>query len=304
MSDDGTAVSAAAGRGHVTLGPVGVWTTVPQWPADPAEIGAVGAELEALGYGAVWIGGSAGQFAPAAALLAATRRLVVATGVIEVWSNPAATVAAEHEQLAAAYPGRFLLGLGPGHAPAVEARGQRYERPLAKLAAYLDELDRAAAPVPPGERVLAALGPKALALAGQRSAGAHPYNVTTGHTAVARAALGPGPLLAPEQKVYFGEDPGDARAVARQKLARTLELPNYSNNLRRLGMTDEDFAGGGSDRLLDALVAWGSPDTVAARLREHFDAGADHVAVQVIRRGDPAGLPRDEWREAAPALLG
>jgi probable F420-dependent oxidoreductase len=287
MSDDGTAASAAAGRGHVTLGAVGVWTTVPQWPADPAEIGAVGAELEALGYGAVWIGGSTGQFAPAAALLAATRRLVVATGVIEVWSNPAATVAAGHEQLAAAYPGRFLL-----------------ERPLAKLAAYLDELDSAAAPVPRGERVLAALGPKALALAGRRSAGAHPYNVTTGHTAVARAALGPGPLLAPEQKVYFGEDPGEARAVARRKLARTLELPNYSNNLRRLGMTDEDFAGGGSDRLLDALVAWGSPDTVAARLREHFDAGADHVAVQVIRRGDPAGLPRDEWREAAPALLG
>jgi probable F420-dependent oxidoreductase len=304
MSDGESASAAAAGRGHVTLGPVGVWTTVPQWPADPAAVGEVGAELEELGFSAVWIGGSTGQCAPAAALLAATRRLVVATGVIEVWSNPAETVAAEHRRLATAYPGRFLLGLGPGHAPAVEARGQRYERPLAKLSSYLDELDAAPTPVPPGERVLAALGPKALALAGRRSAGAHPYNVTTGHTAVARAALGPGPLLAPEQKVYFGEDPDDARAVARQKLARTLDLPNYSNNLRRLGMTDEDFAGGGSDRLVDAVVAWGSPDDVAARVRAHLDAGADHVCIQVILGGDQAGLPRAQWRVAATALLG
>ena len=292
-----------ASRGRVELGPVGVWTVLPQWPADPAVVGEVGAELEDLGFAAVWIGGSAGQFAPAAALLAATRRLVVATGVVEVWSNPAAAVAAEHHQLASAYPGRFLLGLGAGHAPAVEARGQRYERPLAKLSSYLGELDAARTPVPLGERVLAALGPKALALAGQRSAGAHPYNVTAGHTAVARAALGPGPLLAPEQKVYFSNDPAEARDVARQKLGRTLELPNYSNNLRRLGFGDDDFAGGGSDRLLDALVAWGTPESVAGQVRQHFDAGADHVCIQVLPSVSQGGLPRAEWRIAAAALL-
>jgi probable F420-dependent oxidoreductase len=302
MSQERSAPTAA-GRGRVELGPVGVWTSMPQWPSDPGAIGDVGAELEELGFAAVWIGGSTGQFAPAAALLAATTRLVVATGIIEVWSNPADRVAAEHDRLAAAYPGRFLLGLGPGHAPAVEARGQRYERPLAKLESYLDELDAARTPVPAGERILAALGPRALALAGQRSAGAHPYNVTVEHTAIARAALGSGPLLAPEQKVYFGDDPGDAREVARQKLGRTLDLPNYSNNLRRLGLDDEDFAGGGSDRLLDALVAWGSPDTVAGRVRAHFDAGADHVCVQVLLGGGRGGLPRAGWRIAAAALL-
>jgi probable F420-dependent oxidoreductase len=304
MTDEGSAAAAAAGRGHVELGPVGVWTSMPQWPADPGAIGAAGAELEELGFGAVWIGGSVGQFAPAAALLAATTRLVVATGVIEVWANPAQTVAVEHDRLAAAYPGRFLLGLGPGHAPAVEARGQRYERPLAKLSSYLDELDSARPPVPAGERVLAALGPRALALAGQRSAGAHPYNVTVEHTAIARAALGPGPLLAPEQKVYFSDDPADAREVARQKIARTLELPNYSNNLRRLGLDEQDFAGGGSDRLLDGLVAWGSPDKVAGRVRAHLDAGADHVCVQVLVGDGQPGLPLAEWRIAAAALLG
>jgi probable F420-dependent oxidoreductase len=276
---------------------------VPQWPADPGAVGEAGAELEELGFAAVWIGGSTGQFAPAAALLAATTRLVVATGVIEVWLNPASTVAAEHDRLAGTYPGRFLLGLGPGHAPAVEARGQRYERPVAKLASYLDELDAARPPVPAAERVLAALGPRALALAGQRSAGAHPYNVTVEHTAVARAALGPDPLLAPEQKVYFSEDPGDAREVARQKLARTLDLPNYRNNLLRLGFDEDDFANGGSNRLLDALVAWGSPDTVADRVRAHLDAGANHVCVQVIPGGGRAGLPLAEWRIAAAALL-
>ena len=303
MTDERPA-AATAGRGHVELGPVGVWTSMPQWPADPGAIGAAGAELEELGFGAVWIGGSAGQFAPAAALLAATTRLVVATGVIEVWANPAQTVAAEHDRLTAAYPGRFLLGLGPGHAPAVEARGQRYERPLAKLSSYLDELDSARPPVPAGERVLAALGPRALGLAGQRSAGAHPYNVTVEHTAIARAALGPGPLLAPEQKVYFSDDPADAREVARQKIARTLELPNYSNNLRRLGLDEQDFAGGGSDRLLDGLVAWGSPDKVAGRVRAHLDAGADHVCVQVLVGDGQSGLPLAEWRIAAAALLG
>jgi probable F420-dependent oxidoreductase len=287
----------------VELGPVGVWTTVPQWPTDPGAVGEVGAELEELGFAAAWIGGSTGQFAPAAALLAATTRLVVATGVIEVWSNAASAVAAEHDRLAGAYPGRFLLGLGPGHAPAVEARGQRYERPIAKLASYLDELDAAEPPVPAAERVLAALGPRALALAGQRSAGAHPYNVTVEHTAIARAALGPDPLLAPEQKVYFSEDPGDARDVARQKLARTLDLPNYRNNLLRLGLDEDDFAGGGSNRLLDALVAWGSPDTVAHRVRAHLDAGASHVCVQAIPGGGRTGLPLAEWRIAAAALL-
>jgi probable F420-dependent oxidoreductase len=296
--------SPAPIRPSVDIGRLGVWTGRGQWPRDLGAAGEAGAELESLGFGAAWIGGSSGQFPPAEAVLAATTTLAVATGIVEMWSNPAPEVAEGHHRLTARHPGRFLLGLGPGHAPTAEAVGERYLRPLAKLASYLDELDRAEHPVALSERVLAALGPKALAMSARRSAGAHPYNVTPDHTAQARSILGPTPLLAPEQKLFFGTDPSVARQVARRSLAIYLQLPNYLNNFRRLGFDDGDFADGGSDRLVDAMVAWGSGEGVARRVQEHMDAGASHVTVQVLSTGKPGVLPRTEWRVAAQALLG
>ena len=286
-----------------TLGKIGVWTSVRQWPEDRGAIGEAAAELEQLRFTAAWIGGSTGQFPVAGAILAATTNFVAATGVVQVWINPAAEVAARHHELTTAHPGRFILGLGVGHAPAVTAAGLNYERPLQKLASYLDELDRAEHPVPQSERVIAALKPKALALAGVRAAGAHPYNVPPEHTARARAALGPSALLIPEHKVFFGTDPSAARTVARRALAIYLNLPNYVDNLRQFGFDDPDFAGGGSDRLVDTLVAWGSDDAVRARIQEHLDAGANQVAVQVLNASEQPGLPRVEWRHAAEVLL-
>jgi probable F420-dependent oxidoreductase len=286
------------------IGKIGVWTNMRQWPDDRSVIGDAASELEHLGFSTVWIGGSTGQFPVADAILTATKEMGVATGVVQIWANPAAQVAASHHQLSITYPGRFLLGLGVGHAPAVEATGQRYERPLSKMMSYLDELDTAEHPVPQSERVLAALRPKALALAASRTAGAHPYNVPPEHTAKARAELGPGPLLIPEHKVFFGTDATVAREVGRQALAIYLGLPNYVDNLRLFGFSDADFSDGGSDRLIDALVAWGTPDAVAARVREHLDAGATQVAVQVLTAQRPPGLLRAEWRQAAEALLG
>ena len=211
-------------------------------------------------------------------------------------------VAAGHATLARDYPDRFLLGLGVSHAPAVERSEQVYEHPLAKMQGYLDALDAAEPPVPAAERMLAALGPRMLALAGDRTAGAHPYLVGPEHTAFARETLGTGPLLAPEQKVVLDTDPTRARAVARQHLARYLELPNYTNNLLRTGYGDDDLADGGSDRLVDGIVAWGDLSAIDARVREHRDAGADHVCLQVLLE-DPSALPRDEWRALAEALL-
>jgi probable F420-dependent oxidoreductase len=177
---------------------------------------------------------------------------------------------------------------------------------VAKLRGYLDELDAAQPPVPQGERILAALGPKVLQLSAERAAGAHPYNTSPAHTAEARALMGPDALLYPDQKVYFGTDPSTARDVARKGLSIYLGLPNYVNNFRRMGFGDDDFAGGGSDRLLDTLVAWGTDDAIAARLREHLDAGANEVLVQVLTAEDapPGTPPLDAWRHAADALLG
>jgi probable F420-dependent oxidoreductase len=286
-------------------GSIGVWTGVRQWPKDPGAIRDAAAQIEQLGFATVWIGGSVGQFPIAEEILTATSGLEVATGIIQIWSNASADVAAAHRALNAGHPGRFLLGLGVGHAPAVEASGQKYERPLAKLTSYLDELDAAPDPVPTGERVIAALGPKALAITKARAAGAHPYNVPPEHTAWARGVLGPSARLLPEHKVFFGTDPSVARDVARRALAIYLGLPNYVNNLLRFGLTEADVADGGSDRLVDTLVAWGSDEAVAARIREHLDAGADQVAVQVLTaESRPSGLPFAEIRRAAAALTG
>src|SRR5262249_22376216 len=205
-----------------------------------------------------------------------------------------------------AEPDRFFLGRGGRHRRLSETLpGHRCGRPLAAMRSYLDAMDgaiyMAAAPTTPLVRVLGALHPKMLALAAERAGGAHPYFVPPEHTARARAILGPGPLLAPEQAAVLETDPTAARAIARLHMATYLNLPNYLRNLRSLGFTDADFADGGSDRLVDAIVAWGSIDAIAARVRAHHTAGADHVCVQVLD-ADPQGLPMRQWRELAPAL--
>ncbi|MGW7573205.1 TIGR03620 family F420-dependent LLM class oxidoreductase [Streptomyces sp. NPDC054765] len=211
------------------------------------------------------------------------------------------------QTLAEAYGGRFLLGLGAGHAPLVGRRGHTYAKPLAAMREYLDAMDATPydGPVadPPPARVLAALGPKMLELAGTRTAGAHPYFVTTEHTARAREILGAGPLLAPEQAVLLESDPATARSLAREHHTRFyLELSNYTGNLRRLGFGDDDFKNGGSDRLVDAIVAWGDVDAIRRRVQEHGDAGADHVAIQPLAPNRGLGL--EQLRELAPALTG
>jgi len=274
----------------VALKQVGVWSTGLRNddPAAGEDVQEAAAELERLGYGAIWLGGSPhpGHAAP---ILAATSEIVVATGIFRIWDEAAASVAARHAELTRAHPGRFLLGLGASHAGQVE----QYAKPYSAMVSYLDELD--AAGVPKDERVLAALGPKMLELARTRALGAHPYLVTPEYTAAARAALGDGPLLAPEIKVAAD------RESARRHLAIYLQLPNYTRNLLRGGFSEEDLTGGGSDRLIDATFALGGPDAVRERVGAFFDAGADHAVLQVVTR-DRMDLPREQWRELAAAL--
>jgi len=256
-------------------------------------------ELESLGYGALW---SSGGFAPGLSpifgqLLASTTRIAVASGIVSMWTGTPADVGPAVAHLESRFPGRFLLGIGASHAPAVE----NYERPYAHVVAYLDALDALEVPVPPERRVLAALGPRMLELAAARSAGAHPYFVPVEHTVRARAILGPGPLLAPEVAVVLETDVARARELARAYAATYLSLPNYTNNLRDFGYGDDDIAGGGSDRLIDAVIPWGDAATIAERLRQHHDAGADHVCIQVI--ADYSTFPLAQYRELAGALL-
>lgn len=284
----------------VSVGRVGIWHGAPAWRGpDAAE--AV-AELDELGYGALWLGGADGIWDQLGDLLGASRRIALVTGITSVWLEPAADVAAHTAALTTAHPGRFLLGIGASHGPIVERRtDQAYARPYSKVVEFLDGLDAAARPVPADERVIAALGPRTLRLSGERALGAHPYLVTPEHTREAREMLGRGPLLAPEQKVVLETDPATARAIGREKVANPyLKLPNYINNLLRLGFSQEELDAV-SDRVVDALVAWGTPDDIAARVREHHDAGADHVSVQVLT-GDDA-LPRAQYRELAKVLL-
>jgi probable F420-dependent oxidoreductase len=254
------------------LGRIGIWRHPSALTAD------VVAEVEDLGYGAIWVGGSpAGDLGVVENLLATTDHIAVATGIVNVWKDDAATVAASYHRITARYAGRFLLGLGIGHPEAT----QEYRQPYAKLVSYLDELDELK--VPADGRVLAALGPTVLRLAADRSAGAHPYLVTPEHTRQARQILGPGPLLAPEQKVVLETDPARARAIARPRVEKPyLGLANYLNNLRRLGWSDADFADGGSDALIDALAVHGDAEAIGRGVTAHLDAGADHVAVQVL----------------------
>ncbi|AHK33851.1 flavin-dependent oxidoreductase [Rhodococcus opacus PD630] len=256
----------------------------------------VGAAIESAGYGAIWIGGSPpADLDVAERLLDATSTITVATGIVNIWTAPADEIATSFHRLEARHPGRFLLGIGVGHP---EQPGLNYSKPYAALVEYLDALD--AAGVPAGRRVLAALGPKVLELSAARAAGAHPYLTTPQHTREARELLGPGPVIAPEQKVVLDTDPERARPIGRSAVENPyLHLRNYVNNLKRLGYTDEQIENGGSDDLIDALAAHGDTQYVAGRLREHLDAGADHVAIQVLPAGDD---PVPALRELAGAL--
>lgn len=284
------------------FGRVGIWSSALHWSrvddAGRKAIAEAAAELEELKYGALWIGGNPSPD-DAAALVAATRTVTVATGILSIWDHTAEEVTAGFAAIESSARGRFVLGLGVSHGPMVP----QYAKPYSAMVTYLDALDAAAPPVDAGRRVLAALGPKMLKLATDRALGAHPYLVTTEHTAEAREALGPDALLAPELSVVLDTDLDRARTTARNMLSMYLQLPNYTDNLLRLGFTESDFEGGGSVRLLDALFALGDVDRVRARAQAYFDAGADHVALQVLTAEEGgSGLPRTEWRALAEAF--
>lgn len=281
------------------FGRIGIWSPAlhPSEPDGVAAVAAAVAELDALGYGTIWMGGSPSldQVVP---VVEATRRITVATGILSIWEHQATAVAEQTARIQREAAGRFVLGLGVSHG----GFHPDYARPYSAMVEYLDAVDAASHPVPASQRVLAALGPKMLKLAAGRAAGAHPYLVTTEHTAEAREALGPDALLAPELTVVLDTDIDQARSVARGMLSMYLQLPNYTNNLLRLGFTEGDFADGGSDRLLAALFALGDAETVRSRVDEYVAAGADHLALQVLSGDRGTALPRAEWRTLAEAL--
>jgi len=280
------------------IGRAGIWWSG-SWRADDGDRD-IAAEMEELGYSSLW---SSGGFEPGLSsrferLLAATTRVIVSSGIVSIWAARAEDVSKEAAGLERRFPGRFLLGLGASHAPLVEG----YVRPYAHMVSYLDALDSLGPAVAKDRRVLAALGPRMVELAGLRSAGAHPYFVPAAHTARVRAVLGPEPLLAPEVTVVLEADPTKARDLARAFATGYLALPNYANNLRSLGFGEDDLAGGGSDRLIDSVVCWGDLDTVVEKIAEHYDAGADHVCIQVLSKSQ-SSFPVAEYRQLAPALL-
>ncbi|KBZ68673.1 LLM class F420-dependent oxidoreductase [Mycobacterium colombiense] len=261
------------------LGRYGVW--LPTRSVSPE----LAAGIESLGYGAAWIGGSPdADLSWAEPALARTASLQLATGIVNIWSAPAPDVAESFHRIESGHPGRFLLGIGVGH----PEHTQEYVKPYDALVSYLDELD--AALVPTSRRVLAALGPRVLSLAARRSAGAHPYLTTPEHTAKARELLGGAVYLAPEHKVVLTTDADRARAIGRQTVEFYLGLSNYVNNWLRLGFTEADVHKPGSDRLIDSVVAYGTPEDIARRLGEHLEAGADHVAIQVLGGHDEETL--------------
>jgi probable F420-dependent oxidoreductase len=291
------------------LGRVGIWSGQLDF-APAAEVRDAAAQLESLGYGALWTGEAIGRevLTVAQLLLSATDRLVVATGIANIWARDALAMGAGQLALGEAYPDRFVLGIGVSHKPLLDVRGEDYRKPLAMMRDYLSAMDagydvyRAVPPSSRPPRVLAALGPKMLELARDAADGAHTYFVPPEHTARARDILGPDKLLVPEQVAVLTDDPAVAREIARRHTASYLRLPNYTSNLERFGFSPEEFADGGTDRLVDTICAWGDVDAVVARVQAHLDAGADHVAVQVLV-DDRRGLPRKEWAELAPALL-
>jgi probable F420-dependent oxidoreductase len=287
----------------VELGKVGVWWSG-TWSGDDGTPGAAAAEVESLGYSALWssAGLDAGVPDRFGRLLAATHRVPVASGILSIWHATPAEAAAAASALDLDHPGRFVLGLGASHAPLVEPLGDHYSRPYSRMVGYLDELDDLGPSAAADRRVLAALGPRMLTLAAERAAGAHPYFVPVEHAARARRIMGPEALLAPELAVVLEADPRTARAVARGYTEGYLGLPNYVNNLRSFDFTDEDFDGAGSDRMVDAVVAWGDAGAIGERVRAFHDAGADHVCIQVVVDRSQ-GFPLAAYRELASVLF-
>ncbi len=290
------------------LGRVGVWSFALQ-RMTAADAGAAMRAFEGLGYPTVWMPESVGSkeaFAHSGLLLSASERAIVAPGIASIYARDPMAMANGARALAEAYPGRFVLGIGVSHAPSVALRGGSYGKPVATMREYIDGMDAAqyAGPEPtePVPLVLAALGPRMLELAAERADGAHPYFVPVEHTPVARKAIGPETCLAVEQTAVLSTDPDKARRIGRAFAKHYLALPNYANNLRRLGWADEDIANDGSDRLIDAVVAWGDVDAIAARVRAHLDAGADHVCVQ-LRSDSSADPALAGYTELAAALL-
>jgi probable F420-dependent oxidoreductase len=290
------------------LGSIGAWTfAFDELPPDRQRVAV--AEIEAIGFPTLWFpegSGSEDAFSRARRLLEASERLTIATGIANMTVRDAAAMAEGADVLSAAHPGKFVLGVGVGHGYSTEARGLTWDRPRSRMREYLLGMTKAAASRTGAGRpppwILAALGPRMLELAAERTAGAHTYFVPVEHTAFARERLGPEPVLAVEQTIVLDPDAERARRVARGFSVDYLELPNYADNLRRLGFTDTDVSTSGSDRLIDATIAWGSVDTVAARVREHLAAGADHVCLQVIDE-DPGDVCVAQLRELAFALL-
>jgi probable F420-dependent oxidoreductase len=264
--------------------------------------------IEDLGFRTLWFPEAFAKeaFAHASLLLAASERMVAASGIANIWARDATAMINGGRTLAEAFPGRFVLGIGVSHAPSATARGGNYDRPLTLMKDYLDAMDGARyygpQPLEDPPVLLAALGPRMLELAAARTLGAHPYFVPVAHTAVARDVMGPDAFLAPEQAVVLTSDAAEARAIGRKHTAYYLVLDNYRNNLARLGWSEEDLADGGSDALVDAIVAWGDVATIQQRVAAHFDAGANHVGVQVLT-GQPKDFPLAELAELAPALL-
>jgi probable F420-dependent oxidoreductase len=291
------------------LPPVGLWTgALDVVPAARAR--ELAAEIEELGYGAIWVPEVAGRdpFVHLSMLLSATERIVGATGIASIWARDAVATSCATKALTEAHPERVLIGLGVSHQNIVTGlRGHHYDKPLTAMREYLDGIDAAPytahRPTTPTRYVLAALRPKMLGLAAERTQGAHPYFVTPEHTERARGILGDGPLLCPEQAVLLETDPGRAREIGRAHTSVYLGQPNYVRSVLALGFAEADLADGGSDAVVDALVVWGDVDAVRARVQSHLDAGADHVAVQALPV-QKRGVPEDQWRELAPALVG
>ena len=301
MTEEHAAVRAA-------IGVVGAWTFA--FDALPvARISDDARELESLGYTALWVpegSSSRDVFAHLSVLASATSSLAVCSGIANITARAPDVMMSGARTLADAFPDRVVLGVGVGHSYSTEGRGLDWNRPLARMREYLDRMDQApwSAPEPAGvRRLLAALGDGMLRLSAERALGAHTYFVPVGHTVHAREVLGPDPVLAVELTAVLERDEERARSIARGWTSGYLELPNYSRNLQRMGFAGEELVDGGSDRLVDATVAWGDEHAIAARVREHLDAGADHVCVQFVN-GDDADVCMSDYRALAPLVIG
>jgi probable F420-dependent oxidoreductase len=275
------------------LGEIGIWTSYRA--IEERDAGEAAELVESLGYGTFWLGGSP-RLPAVRPLLDATERLSVATGIVNVWQYEPETLAAEHAELARAFPDRLLLGIGIGHPEATTD----YSRPLSTMRRFFEGLDGAATPVPRDARCVAALGPKMLDLCAERSLGTLTYFTPVEHTRFARERVGEHALVATELACVLDTDDDRARATAREYAELYLGLRNYTSNLLRFGFTEQDIAGGGSDRLIDAIIPHGTAEEIAAVVREHLDAGADHVCLQTV---GITGIPREQWTGLAAALI-